>query len=163
MQQLNEGITYGTLAPADRDAFRANPQPEPVLLPAGYKLYKWTEHHALIGPHGRITPWWSSFDGLSEPYRVPRFIETVHRAQAMGASGQSAARARLAVAKQWNGMSAILQAVLLQSVWALVGVASHQRAHNDPRRPEHMDNVLLIGGDFQLFIPSLTPAHIRKV
>ena len=56
-------------------------------------------------------------------------------------------------------MSGLLIATLQAPAWGFVGGVRHQPVDSSPE----FKNVVHIGGAIQLWIPNLTPIHIRKV
>ncbi len=63
-------------------------------------------------------------------------------------------RARSAVSNDWSNMAAIaeLQLPADSRTPALIGKAHHQRLVTDPKHPDYMPNVFLIGGDLQFYV-----------
>jgi hypothetical protein len=132
----------------------------------GFRLYKWTEFGLVNPKTGKITQYWMPWTGFKIGDRsVPGFKELRIRYRNVDGSvgrPQEFARARNAVTEQWNAMSSILHAELKQPAWGFVGMTGGQRAYSDPKNLTVRDNVFLIGGDYQLCIPNLTPEHIQK-
>ncbi|MEL6330658.1 MAG: hypothetical protein AAFR38_13460 [Planctomycetota bacterium] len=129
---------------------------EPVLLRTGHQLFKYSQHGLVNPKDGSITPWWSSVrpihpddTGLAEHER---------RAEGAGHSGADLARARSAVDKAWNEMTGMLRIALKVDAWAIAGRCSHQKY--DSRNPS-LDNVVWIGGAYQLWLPNLRREHVR--
>jgi hypothetical protein len=167
--ELNQGLRFLDLDEGQRASFRLRPLPELVRLADQTCLYKWTEF-GLVNP-GKpkkpITEYWLPWKSFKvEGQEVPGFKELRMRyANKDGSVGrpQEFARSRNAVTEQWNAMNSILKVQLEVAVWGFVGLTSSQRAFQDPKKPNDLANVFLIGGDYQLCIPNLKPAHIRKV
>ena len=141
---------------ADQDVRKAflGGYAEKRMLIAGTKLYKHTSY-GLIGPDGKITPWWSSTAPIAAD--DPGQEGSQARAGNIGASDQEFARARGAVTRQWNAMERVLHAILVQPVYGFAGRCSGQLLDNG------MPNVVLIGGAFQLWIPNLTSSQIVQI
>jgi hypothetical protein len=158
MPYLNETSSFDSIAtPTARRAFTGGSPESKELLPAGTKLYKWTQH-ALAGPRG-ITPWWSLVNSLQLQTGTvaPALRDTQTWAERIGKNDRDYARVRSAVTQQWNRMDKPLFAELVQPVWAWVGKASGQlEDENEPK-------VYLIGGNYQVWAPNLTIQHIKQI
>ncbi len=63
-------------------------------------------------------------------------------------------RARSAVSEDWSNMAAIAELRLPSDsrTPALVGKAHYQRLITDPKHPDYVPNVFLMGGDLQFYI-----------
>ncbi len=167
--EINQNLRFLDLDEEQRASFRLRPLPELVRLANNQYLYKWTEF-GLVNPaklKKPITEYWLPWKAFKvEGREVPGFKELrmryVNRDGGVGRP-QEFARSRNAVTEQWNAMSSILKVQLKVAVWGFVGLTSSQRAYLDPKNPDKLANVMLIGGDYQLCIPNLKPDHIRKV
>jgi hypothetical protein len=153
---LNETLTFESLRPADQGAFIGTP--EKRALPAGFRLYKFTQYAAhRTAFDGAVTPWWSSVDPLDAS--DPGLAGTLERAERVGSSPNEFARARAAVTLEWNAMTNLERVRLISPVWAFVGRCRTQRlsVSTDERTGAMLaPNVYLIGGAWQLFIPNLS-------
>jgi hypothetical protein len=58
-------------------------------------------------------------------------------------------------------MTDLLMIQLNEPVWGFAGQASGQREFADEQR--ELQNVLLIGGAFQVWVPNLEPRHVTAV
>ncbi len=164
--ELNASLHFLGLTQEEQQSFYPSPPPILWKFETGFRLYKWTDYLMINPKTGRITSYWSPWYGFKIGDReIPGFKELRMRYRNIdGGVGrpQEFARARNAVTEQWNGMSSILHAELVRPVWGFVGLSGGQRAYNDRKQPSVRDNVFFIGGDYQLCIPNLTPAHIKK-
>jgi hypothetical protein len=173
MPTLNEGLTWQAVC-ADRTTFgwgdtvknafldddKEGGHAQPVLVPEGTALYKFTqsanhEQNGLKDPkYGSITPWWSptqpfgKFDvGLAG---VLKFAKTV------GVTATEYVRLIAAINPDWgNALDMILQAKLRTDVWGIWGQAANQ--------DKGKTGVHLVGRVYQLWIPKLTDANISFV
>jgi hypothetical protein len=165
--ELNAGIHLLALSKDELGSFSPSPVPVLTRFEAGSFVYKWTGYDLVNPKTGKVTPYWSTWEPLKVGSRdIPGFKEIRIRYRNVGGSvgrPQEFARARNAVTDQWNPMSSILKAELLKPVWGFVGVIRSQRVYLDKKNETELANVSWIGGDYQLCIPNLTPAHIRKV
>jgi hypothetical protein len=165
--ELNAKLHLLALTKDELESFYPSPVPVLTRLETGSYVYKWTGYDLAHPKTGKITQYWLPWAGFKIGSRdVPGFKELRKRYRNIeGGVGrpQEFARARNAVTEQWNPMSSILKAELLKPVWGFVGLTGPQRSYKDPKHPTELANVTWIGGDYQLCIPNLTPAHIRKV
>ncbi len=167
--ELNKNLQFLDLCEKQRSAFLLTPIPELVRFPEDSCLYKWTEYGLInpTAPEKPITEWWLPWMGFRVGDRdVPGFKELrIRHRNIDGSVGrfQEVVRSRNAVTEPGNAMSAILKVKVEKAVWGFVGLTKWQRAYNDPNHPRERSNVTFIGGDYQLCIPGLTPAYIRKV
>ncbi|HEY4360985.1 MAG TPA: hypothetical protein VGN17_08450 [Bryobacteraceae bacterium] len=153
---LNESLEFDSIADVRvRRAFIGGRPEVKVRLDTGTKLYKWTSH-GLVVP---VTPWWSFVDSqiLSNGSRVAGFREVEERAKRLGRAPRDFARVRSAVTKQWNGMNRLVWIQLRTPAYGFAGKALGQK------EDETVENVYLIGGEYQLWIPNLTLQHVHKV
>lgn len=125
-----------------------------VRLDVGTLLYRFNQGIALEARDGGIKDYWSLV--LPRTPEDPGLGGAQGRAIAAGASLRDFARARAAVAKQWNAMDTLIVVRLLVESDAYYGQASSQRADLE-RQP----NVLLIGGGWQVWIPGLSRLDIE--
>ena len=156
MPQLNEDFDFELSASAEvRRAFRGSPSKE--LLEAKTKMYKWTQH-SFVGRRG-ITPWWSLVNPLElkNGATIPGLRTLQERGSRLEVHERHFARVRSAVTKEWNTMRKPLFVQLLQPVWGWIGQASGQRASMDDA------NVILIGGNYQAWIPNLTELYVKQI
>jgi hypothetical protein len=130
------------------------------LLEAGTRLYKWSDR--ISSPRG-ISPWWSFVDARILPtrQRCPSVHELRMYASRLGVEERDYFRTRFAVDEGWeNEMRHAFTIELARSAWGYIGQASGQtKNHKD----EAMKNVYFIGGEFQVWVPGLTQADIRKI
>ena len=154
MNILNSELDFVT-APNDvRRAFLGQ-RAERRLIPMGHELYKFTQHQ-LFKTDGTVTPWWSSVLPLDA--NDPGLAGTLERAANLGAAASEFARTRTAVTRQWNRMTDLQRARLLVSVYGFVGRCSGQKMDDDPQ----LQNVIYIGGAYQIWIPNLTRGMILQ-
>jgi hypothetical protein len=165
--ELNENLRFSDLSQDEQASFRLIPPPAPYRFAKDFCFYKWTEF-GLVNPKNRkITQYWFPWTSFKLDGReIPGFKELRMRYRNTGGGvgrPQEFARARGAVTEQWNAMTSILKVQLLEPVWGIVGLINAQRAYEDPEHPATLENVLLIGGDYQLCVPNLTPKEIRRL
>ena len=155
MPELNEDFDFDSASEEVRRAFRGSPSKE--LLEPPSKMYKWTQH-SFLGRRG-ITPWWSLVDALElkNGATTPGLRTLQERGARLGVHERHFARVRSAVTKEWNTMQKPLFVQLLQPVWGWIGQASGQRASMDNV------NVILIGGNYQAWIPNLTELYVKQI
>jgi len=130
-----------------------------MLFAAGTKFYKWTSF-PLVGPRG-ITPWWSFVNRtvLSDGFVAEGFRDSEVYASRLGVSPRSKQRVRGAVSEKFNNpMQNLLMIQLDEKVWGFAGTTSGQPQFKSPA----LDNVYLIGGKGQVYIPNLTLRHVHK-
>jgi hypothetical protein len=74
-------------------------------------------------------------------------------------------RARSAVSHDWSNMAGIAELDLPvdSRTPALVGKAHYQRLITDPKNPDYVPNVFLIGGDLQFYVCVRDPGWIRPL
>lgn len=177
---LNAGLKFEELDHADQDSFTG--LVEKVKLPAGFRLYKFTEYD-IQSAHG-VTPYWSPVERYQGRYQTDEGLhERLRQAQQQGLSPADYARVVAAVRTNWNNLTNILTAFLLKDVYAFWGAISAQPKFGD-QPLEHMrkfDKVLaellqkfegtarmpqritLPGGAGQFFIPHLEcRVHIQR-
>lgn len=139
-----------------RNAFlRGRPDVVQWLSPAT-KLFKWTQN--LSTPRG-ISPWWQFLESrnLSNGTVVSGIRELQLYAMRLGAQDRDFNRTRLAVTEQWNKMTEPVAIELLRGAWGYIGKASGQRKNElDPQ-------VYFIGGEYQVWVPGLVGADIRRI
>src|SRR5262249_36128861 len=129
---------------------------------AGTRLYKWT-HRPLFGEHG-ISPWWffvesrrlpsgTAADGLRVSEQRARRLQKPHR---------EFARVGGAVSEEFgNRMEQMLLIQLTQPVYGFAGTVSAQPEFAKERRD--LQNVFLIGGACQVWIPGLQKTHLQQI
>ncbi len=155
---LNESLKFETAADATvKRAFIGGKPEAKVRIESGTKLYKWTSH-GLLTAKG-ISPWWSFVESRALPCgnRTAGFRAMEERAKRLGQPPRDFARVRFAVTRQWNEMSRLLLIHLTADVYGFVGKTFGQL------EDQNVDNVFLIGGDYQLWIPGLTTAHVHEI
>jgi hypothetical protein len=157
---LNEDLRFDAVDASVRRAFLR--PPEKLLLATRSHLYKWTD--APLNQGGRISPWWSFVETTQLPSGVVAdgFRVSEERAQRIGRTHREFARSRAAISGQFNNrLSQLLVIELSVAVWAFAGQASGQPefARNQPE----LANVFLIGGAYQVWIPGLTPIHVKSI
>jgi hypothetical protein len=139
-----------------RNAFLGRRAVECKLDP-GFELYKFT-HFPLCDPDGRVTPWWFSVTPLFPT--DPGLAGVIKQSNNLGNGPRVYSRARAAVTNQWNHMTNLLKARLLEPIPAFAGRCAGQLVDNeDPG----MKNVFFIGGAYQLWIPNLTASQIVEI
>lgn len=169
--ELNLGLSFTSLHPKLQECFL--PAPVPTLVRFGKEdcVYKWTEYPLMsVDPatgQKRVTPWWSNWSDLKIGHTlIPGYAQLRRRYRNVDGSvgrPQEFARARSAVQVQWNQMSGLLKARFKKPVWGFVGRAASQRLYEDQKHPNVLQNVVLIGGDYQLCIPNLSGEWIEKL
>jgi len=157
---LNEGLDFDRADHEVRRAFLR--QPEKMLIAPPARLYRWT-NRPLVGPKG-ISPWWSFVESRMLPSGavVDGFRISEERARRLGRTHREFARSRAAISDEFrNTMAELLLVQLTTEVWGFAGQASGQPEF--ARERTDRQNVFLIGGAHQLWIPNLTPIHIKVV
>jgi hypothetical protein len=156
-------------------------------VPPLTKLYKWT--NSSVGLTGNVTPWWSfvepfrlpsgrTFEGLKtvieraarvheqrqQARRQPGIAAAEDAARTLRLAGnrlnslQEYARAISALSDRFsNYMDKFLVVQLTDPVWGFAGRTSAQPEFKD------VDNVFLIGGADQLYLPNLTGPCVREI
>lgn len=157
---LNDNLDANRIDHTIRRAFLR--QPEKILLAPPLRLYRWS-NRPLLGPHG-ISPWWS----FVEPIRLPSgafaegFRVAEERARRLGKTHREFARARAAISDEFrNTMTNLIVVQLATQAWGLAGQASGQPEFAKDRAD--LQNVFLIGGAWQVWIPNLTARDITEV
>jgi len=157
---LNNDLQFSRISLEDRQAFLR--EPDKILFDAGTEFYKWTSY-PLVGRDGRITPWWSFVitKRLPSGFVADGFRESQVYARRLGVSHRAYQQVRQAVSENFNNAMRNLLVVRLKTkVYGLAGPTSGQREFKDPA----LDNVLLIGGGGQAYLPGLTLArHIHQI
>jgi hypothetical protein len=136
-------------------------EPERILLQPHAQLYRWT-NRAVV--EGRAPAWWSFVTSTRLPSGAVAegFRVSEERAVRLSRPHREFARARAAISEQFdNSMRELLIVRLNAPVWAFVGQASGQPEFGD-KRPE-FDNVFLIGGAYQVWVPNLERQHVTVV
>jgi hypothetical protein len=157
---LNEGLRFDTVDASVRRAFLR--PPEKVQLSPRTHLFKWTDRPLIQG--GRISPWWSFAETTQLPSgaMADGFRVSEERAERIGRTHREFARSRAAISGQFNNrLSNVLVIELSIRVWGFAGQASGQPefARNQPE----LSNVFLIGGAYQVWVPGLTPMHVKLI
>ncbi|MBL0870050.1 MAG: hypothetical protein IBJ18_05670 [Phycisphaerales bacterium] len=131
-----------------------------VLLPAGFRLYKFTGG-SLVDSKGQVTPWWSARTGLDS--NDPGLDGVLERSARAGVHPREHVRARAAVKNAWNNLDGILKVRLLTAAWGWYGRARHQPVDAPDGKGGFVDypNVVFIGGSYQLFIPNLSASDVQ--
>jgi hypothetical protein len=157
---LNEGMDFDGADHEVRRAFLR--QPEKVLLTPPARLYRWT-NRPLVGPQG-ISPWWSFVESRMLPSGavVEGFRISEDRARRLGRTHREFARSRAAISDDFrNTMTELLLVQLTTDVWGFAGQASGQPEF--ARERTDLQNVFLIGGAQQLWIPNLTALNVQVI
>lgn len=157
---LNEGLRFESADATVKRAFLR--PPEKLLLAARAQLYRWTD--SPLNQGGRISPWWSFVETTQLPSGVVAdgFRVSQERAKRIGRTDREFARARAAISAQFNNrLSKLLVIELCESVWGFAGQASGQPEF--ARDQPELANVFLIGGAYQVWVPSLTPMHVMSI
>ena len=157
---LNDSLDVDRIDATVRRAFLRRPQK--LLLQPGVRLYRWT-NEPVLGT-SRISPWWSFVDAtrlpngeLAEGLRVAE-----ERARRIDRTHREFDRSRAAISDEFrNTMSHLIVGRLTTAAWGLAGQASGQPEFAKAR--QDMQNVVLIGGAHQIWIPNLTAAHLQQV
>lgn len=141
---------------AAQNAFLGH-RPEIVQwLTPGTKLFKWTK--SVSTPRG-ISPWWQFLESrrLATGANVPGVRELQTYAGRLGVHDRDYTRSRLAVTEQWNKMTNAVAIELICGKWGYVGKASGQRKNQDD------PDVFFIGGEYQVWVPSLVAGDIKHI
>src|SRR5215471_4772184 len=157
---LNESLRFDTVDASVKRAFLR--PPEKLRLSARTHLYKWTD--SPLDQGGRISPWWSFVESTQLPSGVivDGFRVSEERANRIGRTHREFARSRAAISGQFNNrLSNLLMIELSVPVWGFAGQASGQPEFAKDQ-PE-LSNVFLIGGAYQVWIPGLTPLHVKSI
>ena len=157
---LNEGLRFDTVDASVKRAFLR--PPEKLQLSPRTHLYKWTD--APFNQGGRVSPWWSFVETTQLPSgaMADGFRVSEERAKRIGRTHRELARSRAAISGQFNNrLSNLLVIELSVPVWGFAGQASGQPefARNQPE----LANVFLIGGAYQVWLPGLTPMHVKSI
>jgi hypothetical protein len=155
---LNEKLDFSSAPPEVKRAFLGIP--DKVWLPPATKLYKWTDY-PLVGAKG-ITPWWSYVVATTLPsgFVAEGFRGSETAAHRLGVTHREYQKVRGAVSEKFNNsLQRLLLIELTAGVWGFAGRTSGQPQFQDPS----LGNVYLIGGKGQLWIPNLTPSHVRQI
>jgi hypothetical protein len=92
---------------------------------------------------------------------VDGFRVTEERARRLGKTHRELSRTRVAISEEFgNTMGQLVVVELTTEVWALAGQASGQPEFANARTD--LQNVFLIGGAQQLFVPNLTHSHFYE-
>ncbi len=156
MSIVNEEIAPESLSAEVRQTFIGG-RVTKELLRSRTQLYKFTDR-PLVQSTGTISPWWSSVNPIASG--DPGLSGILERAERLGVSREAFARARSAVTQQWNSMSGLTIIQLLVPAYGFVGRCSSQLVDNES---SHMQNVVFIGGAWQVYLPNLAIQHIIKV
>lgn len=141
---LNASFDILQAGPGVLAAFRGSPRR--TLFQTGDRLYRLTSHPgAGFAGNGLFTsPWW---------YTQATYRGLVQTATRTNSSLVNTARARLAVAKEWNpSMEWLVIVQLTQPAYGWVGAIRHQPAQQGER------SVLLAGNADQAYMPGLARA-----
>jgi hypothetical protein len=157
---LNEGIRFESVDATVKRAFLR--PPEKLLLATRTHLYKWTD--SPLNQGGHISPWWSFVETTQLPSGVVAdgFRVLEERANRIGRTHREFSRSRAAISGQFdNRLSKLLLIELSVQVWGFAGQASGQPefARNQPE----LADVFLIGGAYQVWVPGLTPIHVKSI
>ena len=158
---LNQNLRFTDL-PADHQAAFSGRAAKKMMLKAGQKFYKFTDASLIRPPREpgdkpSVSPWWSAVEPIVENDTGLQTL--LDRAESLGVSPDTFARARNAVTKQWNSMCGLVVMELLVPAYGFVGGVAHQLVDNR----DEFKNVMFIGGAIQVYIASLTPSQVRKV
>jgi hypothetical protein len=154
---LNENLEFVSAPASVKHAFLGTPSK--IWLAPRTKLYKWTEY--LLSPSG-ITPWWCFVEQTRLPGGLVAegFRDSETAAQRLGVPHRQYQQVRTAVSEKFNNnLGHLLVMELKIGSWGFAGRASGQPEFKD----SSLANVYLIGGKAQLWIPNLSPAHVRQM
>lgn len=150
----------------DSKAFTDKFGMHPVRLTAGTQLYKYSGPYPFDEKTHHWSPWWNARSGTQHTLADGRKIawsglsERLTKAMTGNFSEVRQARIRSAVKYNWNTMANLFIATLNAEVaWAWFGQCRGQRI-SDEQNPGYQ-NLYLIGGDYQYFIPGLQRHEIR--
>jgi len=155
---LNDNLDPDRIDATVRRAFLR--RPEKLLLRSSKRLYRWS-NRPLLGANG-IAPWWSFVDSMRLPSGmiVDGFRVSEERAQRIGRTHRDFARARAAISGEFgNTMTNLFVVQLTKDVWGLAGQASGQPEFAKERTD--LQNVFLIGGAHQVWVPNLTATDVQ--
>ena len=150
----NEDLRFDDAPSAVRRAFRGRVEKR-LLLP-GRQLYRFTQATISGGP-GTLTPWWFSVEPMSAD--DPGLEGVLKRAEQLGVLPEEFVRSRASVTRQWNTLRHLVRVDLLTAMYGFFGQCSAQHA-DDGSVPE-WNNVVFIGGAWQLWIPNLSRSAIE--
>lgn len=167
MAVKNEGIT--TLDGGIAKTFVGG-RYERTLLRPGHELYKYTQYGTVNGK-GAVTPWWSSVEPIAAG--DPGLTAFQRRAGLTG-SEKELARARSAVSHGWNEMTRFVKIAVQIEVYGFAGRCAGMPKWDAATAPDsslpagytsagELQNVILIGGHYQLYLPNLLPSDIRVI
>jgi hypothetical protein len=156
---LNEALQFSGVSAEVKAAFLG--VPDKIWFKPSTKLYKYSSY-PLIGPNGRITPWWTLVEKIKLPSgRVAEGLRgSTDAAYRLNISLPEYEKYRAAVSEKFgNTLDEFLLIALKDGAWGFAGPASGQVAFKDPA----LSNVYLIGGKIQVWIPNLLQAHVLKL
>ncbi|WP_137939602.1 hypothetical protein [Chitinivorax sp. B] len=170
LTELNYDMVWNKMSNDVKGAFIGTPQK--VKLPAGFRLYKFTEFY-IANRQGKVTEWWSPVN----PYDMdPGLAARISLAKHLGANPSDLTRVMAAVKENWNALTFVLQAELQKPVYAFWGQCAMQRRRDAnsqtragiPPAQARTDmpmvkTINLPGYAWQFYCPALTPAHIREI
>jgi hypothetical protein len=162
LAELNHNIVWNQMSADAKGAFIGTP--EKVKLPAGFKLYKFTEFF-ITNRAGKFTEWWSPV----EPYGIDAGLtQRLALAHLLRVNAADLTRVVAAVKENWNALTYILQAEITEPVYGFWGQCSVQRrldpaANARPGTIAGPRTANLPGYAWQFYIPNLTAKHIREV
>lgn len=149
-------------------AFTAKFGMHPVRLTSGTQLYKYSGSYPYDETKHRWSPWWNARSGTQHTLGDGRKIawtglsERLTKAMDGNFSDVRQARIRSAVKYNWNTMANLFIASLETEVaWAWFGQCRGQRV-SDEQNPNYQ-NLFLIGGDYQYYIPELHRNEVRII
>src|SRR5262245_46278208 len=157
---LNEALRFESVDTSVKRAFLR--PPEKLRLSARTHLYKWTD--SPLNQSGHISPWWSFVETTQLPSGAiaDGFRVSEERASRIGRTHREFARSRAAISGQFNNrLGNLLVIELAVQVWGFAGQASGQPEFAKDQ-PE-LSNVFLIGGAYQVWVPGLTPTHVKAI
>ena len=125
-------------------------------LPPGTKLYKWSK--GITGRNG-ISPWWLFLEATMLPGRVrcDGLKQRQEFARRLNVHDRDYHRVRAGVTKQWNPMTRPVAIRLNNGAWGYIGKAAGQL------QDDTVDNVVLIAGDCQVWIPGLKAVDVTQI
>jgi hypothetical protein len=161
----NETFDFEKEAPTThRSAFTRRFGVHRVLIKAGTELYKLTEFGLIV--NGRISPWWNIVEPTNVQladgrcFLVPGWESSRSAAKSLGVSDEQFGRARSAVTRQWNAMSAVLRVRLNVEAYGWFGRNSGMPLDAEAAEP---NKVVLIGGAYQIYVPCLTAPMLTRL
>lgn len=151
----NNDVTIDAMPREHKAAFLK--APAKIELPQGTRVFRLAA--GPLPPGVAVSPWWSLVESMDLPNGevFDGFWVSARRAHRIHKPIRDYLRARTAISDRFNNpMTHLIVAALKQPTWCFAGKAAGQPEFRDE------DDVILIGGAHQLWIPKLMfPEHIQ--